>query len=258
MKGMFLQLHYGNWQFYNRGRNRISAAGHGRKRSVGHYQKLNTDLSVTMQALTLSSVWAASLYKTNTVIKLKVKANEVPDLVYRPQGGRYNPQYTCKRSCRVSVHCWGWISHEGAGVFQNGLHYQHILQNVTVPSVWIVYPEGIIHLQQDQSSIHDYRVVQEWLSWQATSNSLTGHRERLIWTPSRKRGVRWKGQCGKPDLSSLPEIAMSYGPSCQTRGMKLLHLRVTFDPWHDKWNQRSKQKGSGILIKLVNFCKKPF
>ena len=91
-----------------------------------------------------------------------------------------------------------------------------------------------------------------------TSNSLTDHREHLIWTPSRKRGVRWKGQFRKPDLYSLPKIAMSYGPACQKRGMKLLRLRVTFDPWHDKWNQRSKQKGSGILIKGVNFCKKPF
>ena len=78
------------------------------------------------------------------------------DLVYRPQGERYNPQYTCKRSCHVSVHCWGWIPHERAEVFhriegcQDGLHYQHILQNVTVPSVWILYPEGIIHLQQEQ------------------------------------------------------------------------------------------------------------
>ena len=105
-----------------------------------------------------------------------MKANEVPGLVYRPQGERYNQQYTCKHSCSVSVHFWGWISHEGAGVFQDGLHYQHILQNVTVPSVWILYPEGIIHLQQDQSSIRDCRVVQEWLSRQADV-------ELLHWPP---------------------------------------------------------------------------
>ena len=37
----------------------------------------------------------------------------------------------------------------------DGLHYQNILQNVTVPSVWMLYPEVIIHLQQDHSSIHD-------------------------------------------------------------------------------------------------------
>jgi len=49
----------------------------------------------------------------------------------------------------------------------NGLYYQHILQNVTVPSVWILHPDSIIHLQQDHSFIHDSRVVQEWLSRQA-------------------------------------------------------------------------------------------
>ena len=125
---------------------------------------------------------AASLYKTNTVIKLKVKANDGPDLVYRPQGEHYNPQYTCKLRGRVSVHCWGWISHEGAGVFHrieghlDGLHYQDIFQNLTVPSVWILYPEGIIHLQQDHFSIHDFRVIQEWLSRQADV-------ELLDWPP---------------------------------------------------------------------------
>ena len=77
---------------------------------------------------------------------------------------------TCKCSGRA---CWGWISHEGAGVLHcieghlDGLHYQHILQNVMVPSVRMLYPDGVIHLQQDHSSIHDFRVVQEWLSRQA-------------------------------------------------------------------------------------------
>ena len=80
---------------------------------------------------------------------------------------------TCKRSVRVSVHCWGWISQEVAGVVHrieghlDGLQYQHILQNVMVPSVRMLYPDCIIHLQQDHSSIHDSRVVQEWLSRQA-------------------------------------------------------------------------------------------
>ena len=79
-------------------------------------------------------------------------ANDEPVLVYRPRGERYNPQYmsTCKRSGRVSVHCWGWISHEGAGILHHieghldGLQYQHILQKVMVPSVRILYPEGIM------------------------------------------------------------------------------------------------------------------
>jgi hypothetical protein len=41
------------------------------------------------------------------------------------------------------------------------------LQNVMVPSVRMLYPNGIIHLQQDHSSIHDSRAVQESLSRQA-------------------------------------------------------------------------------------------
>ena len=53
----------------------------------------------------------------------------------------------------------------------DGLQYQHILQNVMVPSVRMLYPDGIIHLQQDHSSIHDSRVVQEWLSRQADVGS---------------------------------------------------------------------------------------
>jgi len=111
-------------------------------------------------------------------------ANDGLVLVYRPQRQRYNPQYmsTCKRSGHVSINCWGWISHEGGGILHRieghpgGLQYQHILQNVMVPSVGILYPEGIIHLQQDQSSIHDSRVVQEWLSRQANV-------ELLDWPP---------------------------------------------------------------------------
>ena len=37
MKECLPQLHYGNLQFYNRGRNRISAVGRGWKRMVGNY-----------------------------------------------------------------------------------------------------------------------------------------------------------------------------------------------------------------------------
>jgi len=89
---------------------------------------------------------------------------------------------TCRLSGRVSFHCWGWISHEGTGILHRidghlyGLQYQHILQNVMVPSVRMLYSDGIIHLQQDHSSIHDSRVVQEWPSRQADV-------ELLDWPP---------------------------------------------------------------------------
>jgi len=120
---------------------------------------------------------------------------------------RYNPQYmsTCKRSGCVSVNCWGWISHEGAGILHRiegqleGLQYQQILQNVMVPSVRTLYPDGVIR-----------PLLHSWFSGfkngycgRPTSNSLTGHCNRLIWTPSRKCGVRWKGQCRKPGVGTL-------------------------------------------------------
>jgi hypothetical protein len=96
-------------------------------------------------------------------------ANDGPALVYRPWGECYNSQYisTSTRSGRVSVHCWGWISHEEAGILHRieehleGLQYKHILKHVMVPSVRVLYPDGVIQFQQDHSSIHDSRVVQE-------------------------------------------------------------------------------------------------
>jgi len=95
--------------------------------------------------------------------------------VYRPQEERYNCQYmsTCKRICRVYVHSWGWIPHEGAGMLHlieghlDGLQYKHTLRNVMVISVQMLYPDDLIHFQQGHSSIYDSRVVHEWLSLQA-------------------------------------------------------------------------------------------
>jgi Transposase and inactivated derivatives len=76
---------------------------------------------------------------------------------------------TYKQSGCISVHCWNWISHEGAGMCHpieghlDGLQYKHILQNVMMPCVRMLYPDDIIHFQQDHFSIHDSHVVQESL-----------------------------------------------------------------------------------------------
>ena len=80
---------------------------------------------------------------------------------------------TCTRSGRVSVHCCDWIAHEGTRMLHHierhldGFQYMHILQNVMVPSVRMLFPRGIIQFEQDHSSIHDCRVVQEWILLQA-------------------------------------------------------------------------------------------
>ena len=57
--------------------------------------------------------------------------------------------------------------------------------------------------------------------------------------------VEWgeKDNARKPGLSSLPETAMSYAPLCQTRGMKLLRLSVTFNHWLSPWHDMNEISG---------------
>jgi deoxyadenosine/deoxycytidine kinase len=63
----------------------------------------------------VASKWDRVIFTDKSTFR---SANDGPVLVYRPQRELYNTQYmsTCKRSGRVSVHFWSWISNEGAGV----------------------------------------------------------------------------------------------------------------------------------------------
>ena len=96
----------------------------------------------------------------------------------------------------MSVNCWDCISHEVGGILHRieshleGLQYQHILQNVMVLSVRMFYPEFLINLQQDQSSIHGCRVVQEWLLRQADVELLEWPPRAPDMNPIQKREVR--------------------------------------------------------------------
>jgi len=115
-------------------------------------------------------------YNSNkfTIISVKRKftylhTQHICDLVSNQE----SPTTTSKRSGRVSVHCCDWIAHEGTRMLHHierhldGFQYMHILQNVMVPSVRMLFPRGIIQFEQDHSSIHDCRVVQEWILLQA-------------------------------------------------------------------------------------------
>ena len=77
-----------------------------------------------------------------------------------------NTQWLCVCSLLGLDLPWREMQHHIEGHLDS-LQYQHILQNVMLLSVWMIHPNGIIHFQQDHSSIHDSRVVQEWLSMQA-------------------------------------------------------------------------------------------
>ena len=170
---------------------------------------------------------------------------------------------TCKRSGRASVHCWGCISHEGARVLPcieghlDGLQYQNILQNMMVPFVWMLYPDGIIHLQQDHSSSCGSRMGsaagRRRTPWLATVSA---------WYEPHREYVEWGEKDNAGNLACPPRNSDELWALMQTCGMKLVRLCVTFDqwlvPWHDGLNQWSKQKCSGLLIKVVDFWKQPF
>jgi hypothetical protein len=93
----------------------------------------------------------------------------------------------------------------------------------------VLYPDGVIQFQQDHSSIHDSRVVQEWLSRQADVQLIDWPPRAPDMNPILEYVELGEKTCGKPGLTSLRETEMLFGPLCQTLGMKLLHLSVMCD-----------------------------
>lgn len=96
----------------------------------------------------------------------------------------------------MSIHCWGLISYEMAGMLYcteehlEGLHCQHSVTNIMVPSIQLLYHDKVIQFWQNNSLFHDSCVVQEWLLVQADIKLLTGYHEQRIWTTSRIHGMK--------------------------------------------------------------------
>jgi hypothetical protein len=188
-------------------------------------------------------------------------STQSPVLVCRPHGQRYKPAiYVYLQTQGSCVHFWGWISHEGAGVLHpieghlDGLQYQHILQNVMAPSVRMLYPDGIIHLQQDHSSIHDSRVVQEWLSRQADI-------ELIDWpprAPDMNPIQNMRSEMKRTMLETWPVLPPRNGDGLWALvsdawdevASSQRYIRSLIESMTITW---SKQKCSGLLIKEVNF-----
>jgi len=62
----------------------------------------------------------------------------------------------------------------------DSLQYKHILQNVMVTSVRMLYPDGIINFQQKTPPFMILVWFKNGYRCSPTSNSLTNRRERLI------------------------------------------------------------------------------
>jgi len=80
----------------------------------------------------------------------------------------------------------------------------------------MLYPNGIIHLQQDHS-IHDSCVVQEWLARQADVEPLDWPPRSPDMNPIEKMWSEVK-RTMQETWPVLPEIAMIYGPLCRHMG----------------------------------------
>jgi hypothetical protein len=53
------------------------------------------------------------------------------------------------------------------GVYLDSLQYRLISKHVMVPSIRVFFLDAVVQFQEDHSPIHEPRVLQELLSWQA-------------------------------------------------------------------------------------------
>ena len=126
--------------------------------------------------------------------------------MYIPWGERFNGQHVATSTCigHACDHEWGWLSWMFHRVdHPDSFHCKHLSKNVMVPSIRMLYPIWVIHLQQDHSSATILSWFKNGCSGRTVSNSLTGHHERLVWIQSRICEVGRRKPCRKPGPFSL-------------------------------------------------------
>lgn len=152
-------------------RRRLREAGLYARRSAVKQElsEENIIYRLAFAELHLSASWENVIFTDEKVFST---SNDGPHVVYRPRGTRHRPEYvtTTRRSGRLSVSCWGWISARGAGILHriegtlNSEQYAHILKNVMLPSVRMLYGDGEFVLQEDHSPVHKSAFVQQQLT----------------------------------------------------------------------------------------------
>lgn len=104
-------------------------------------------------------------------MKRRSKVTKLKKKLYRKDKERYIEKNCLpnKSSGRLSLGFWGWMSSMGPGELVEvstrltSEGYVEILRDSLLPTVRACYPEGIIYLAQDNSSVHRGRPVQAWL-----------------------------------------------------------------------------------------------
>lgn len=111
--------------------------------------------------------WRNVIFSDETTISSDY---EGPVRVYREDGLRHDQRYVHRRerSGRFSISCWGWMSYDGPGVIEridgrfNAGTYEHILENIFLPSARERFPEGTLLFQQDNHPVHYAASIQRW------------------------------------------------------------------------------------------------
>lgn len=77
-----------------------------------------------------------------------------------------------QQSGRLTLGFWGWMSSSGPGELieiptrMNAVNYKEILKDVLMPTAKTVFGDEVITLIQDNSSVHNSRIVQTWINEQ--------------------------------------------------------------------------------------------
>lgn len=121
--------------------------------------------------------WSRVIFLDEKVFKTEENAKKI---VWRLNGTRYDRHYIepKRHSGRITAAYWGWMSADGPGEIcrvsprMNAEEYVDVLENILLPSVRLLYPDGPITLVQDNSSVHTSRLVRDWFSNNPEINSL--------------------------------------------------------------------------------------
>jgi transposase len=162
-----------------------------REKLLPRHKEVRTLMAEEWLALD-DNVWDYAVWSDEKVYQ---SSREGQVRVWRTENTRYEPEniFEMKRSGRFSVHVWGYIHasghkhiHKIEGAYDR-FNYLSVLQDVMLPSMRLIIPEGAFLFIQDNAPIHTAHVVRDFLEEQ--------NRNDQFWT------LQWPAK--SPDLNLI-------------------------------------------------------